>query len=48
MWRGSICVEGRKQRNGREDEKSMMIIVSYARYIPVPAISVAGPLHQQH
>ena len=30
---GCVYIEGRKQWNGREDEKSMTIIVSYARYI---------------
>ena len=41
-------MEGRKPWNGREEEKSMMIIVSYARYIRVPVGSMAGLLqHQQ-
>ena len=43
---GFVSIEGRKQTNGRKDEKSM-IIVSYARYIRVPAGSVAGLLQQQ-
>ena len=43
-----ICNEGRKQSNGRVDDKSMMIIVSYARYIRVPAGSMAGLLQYQH
>ena len=46
MWRGFVYIEGRKQKNGRDDEKSMMI-VSYARYIRVPAGSMAGLLQQQ-
>ena len=37
-----VYVEGKKQWNGREDEKSM--IVSYATYIRVPAGSRAGLL----
>ena len=37
MWRGFVYIEGRKQWNGREDAKSVMIIVSNARYIRVPA-----------
>ena len=45
MWRGVVYIEGRKQWNGREDEKSM--IVSYARYIGVPAGSMVGLLRQQ-
>ena len=40
--RGVVYIEGIKQRNGREDEK--YIIVSYARYIRVPAGSMAGLL----
>ena len=36
----------RKQWNDRENEKSMMI-VSYARYIRVPAGNMAGLLQQQ-
>ena len=49
MWRGVVYIDGRKQWNGREDEKSMMVtsIVSYARYTRVPAGSMAGLLHQQ-
>ena len=46
MWRGVVYIEGRKQWNGREDEKSM-IIVSYARYIRVPAGSSMAVLLQQ-
>ena len=43
MWRGFAYIEGEKQWNGREDEKSI-VIVSYARYIRVPAGSMAGLL----
>ena len=42
VWRGFECIEGRKQWNGREDEKSMMSIVSYASYVRVPVGSMAG------
>ena len=41
MWRGFVYIEGRKQRNGGEDEKSTMI-VPYARYIRLPAGSITG------
>ena len=41
MWRGFVHNEGRKQWNGREEDESM-IIVSYARYMRVPAGSMAG------
>ena len=41
-----IYIEGRKQWNGREDEKSMMI-VSYARYVRVTASSMARLPQQQ-
>ena len=47
MWRGFVYIERRKQWNGREDEKSMMMIVSNARYIRVPASSMAGLPQQQ-
>ena len=40
-----VYIEGRKQWDGREDEKSM-IIVSYAVCIRVPAGSMAGLLQQ--
>ena len=42
MWRGFVCIEGRKRWHGREDKKAMMI-VWYPRYIRVPAASIAGP-----
>ena len=41
MWRGVVCVEGREQWNSREDEKCMMSVGSYGRYIRVPAGSMA-------
>ena len=43
---GFVYIEGRKKWNGREDEKSMMI-VSYARYTRVPAGDMAGLLQRQ-
>ena len=46
VWREFVYVEGRKQRNGREDKKFMMI-ASYARYTRLPAGSVAGLLQEQ-
>ena len=46
MWRGFVYIEGAKQWNGREGEKSV-IVVSYARYIRLLAGSMAGILQQQ-
>ena len=46
MEGGFVYIEGIKQWNGRVGEKPSMI-VSYARYIRVPAGSMAGQLQQQ-
>ena len=43
LWRGVVYIEGRKERNGRQDKISMTI-ASYARYTQVPAGSMAGLL----
>ena len=47
VWRVFVYIAGRRQWNDREDDKSMMITVSYARYMRVPAGSMAGLLHRQ-
>ena len=46
MWRGVVCIEGRRQWNGREDERSV-VVLPYAKYVRVPAGSMAGLLQQQ-